>query len=202
MEVTVAVVYLDKTELACSACSVYVCFVVFSTGIVSLEIRPFLIAKDIIPVQNTTKQACTVPHNGQLQTQKLKTHLLGTQSSKVLPFKSTLGFTSTGQSPPFKQYIELNVHRNRKAYQGRNPFKPGAGLYIAMHATPTARNFFLANFYRAGPFTSIFSKTSLGFFLCWLCLTPVPVWVRRKLGHPAHFYRQLMQVPALSARGI
>ena len=64
MEVTVAVVYLDKTELACSACSVYVCFVVFSTGIVSLEIRPFLIAKDIIPVQNTTKQACTVPHNG------------------------------------------------------------------------------------------------------------------------------------------
>ena len=181
MEVTVAVVYLDKTELACSACSVYVCFVVFSTGIVSLEIRPFLIAKDIIPVQNTTKQACTVPHNGQLQTQKLKTHLLGAQSSKVLPFKSTLGFTSTGQSPPFK---------------------PGAGLYIAMHATPTARNFFLANFYRAGPFTSIFSKTSLGFFLCWLCLTPVPVWVRRKLGHPAHFYRQLMQVPALSARGI
>ena len=26
------------------------------------------------------------------------------------------------------------------------PYKPGVGQYTAMHATPTARNFFLANF--------------------------------------------------------
>ena len=36
------------------------------------------------------------------------------------------------------------------------PFKPGTGPYIVMHATPTARDFFLANFYPSGPLTGIF----------------------------------------------
>ena len=53
--------------------------------------------------------------NGELQTQKLKSHLMRTQSLKVLPFK------------------------------------PGVGQYIAMYATLTARDFFLANFYPSGP---------------------------------------------------
>ena len=44
--------------------------------------------------------------------------------------------------------------------------KPGVGQYIAKHATLTARDVFLANFYPSGPFTSIFSKTSAEFFLC------------------------------------
>ena len=43
---------------------------------------------------------------------------------------------------------------------------------MAIHATLTARNFFLAYFYPFGPFTYIFSKTSPDFFLCWLWLTP------------------------------
>ena len=60
--------------------------------------------------------------SGELRTQKLKSHLLRTQSLKVLPLKS------------------------------------GVGEYIAMHATLTARNFFLANFYPSGQFTYIFSK--------------------------------------------
>ena len=47
-----------------------------------------------------------------------------------------------------------------------------------MHAMPTARDFFRANFYPSGPFTFIFPKTSSKFFLCWLWLTPVPVWTR------------------------
>ena len=53
--------------------------------------------------------------------------------------------------------------------------KPGVGQYIAMHATLTARDFFLANFFPSGPFTCIFSKTSPEFFLCelWLMLVPV-----------------------------
>ena len=34
--------------------------------------------------------------------------------------------------------------------------KPGVGQYIAKHATLTARDVFLANFYPSGPFTSIF----------------------------------------------
>ena len=66
----------------------------------------------------------------ELQEQKLESHLMRTQSLKVLPFK------------------------------------PGVGQHIAMHATLTARDFFLANFY---PLCSIhlhFFQTSPKFFLC------------------------------------
>ena len=42
------------------------------------------------------------------------------------------------------------------------PLKPGVGQYIAIHATLTARDFFLANFYPSSPFIYIFSKVSCG----------------------------------------
>ena len=58
---------------------------------------------------------------GELQMQKLKSHLLRTQSLNVLTLKSAVG------------------------------------QYIAVHATFTARDFFLAYFYPSGPFTCIFS---------------------------------------------
>ena len=38
------------------------------------------------------------------------------------------------------------------------PLKPGVGQYIVIHATLTARDFFLANFYPSGPFTCILKK--------------------------------------------
>ena len=57
--------------------------------------------------------------------------------------------------------------------------KPGVGQYIAIHATRTARDFFLAYFYPSGPFTCIFSNTSPDFFLCWMWLTLVRVQARR-----------------------
>ena len=38
------------------------------------------------------------------------------------------------------------------------PLKPGVVQYIAIHATLTARDFFLAYFYPSGPFTCIFTK--------------------------------------------
>ena len=38
------------------------------------------------------------------------------------------------------------------------PLKPGVGQCIAIHATFTARDFFLAYFYTSGPFTCIFSQ--------------------------------------------
>ena len=63
-----------------------------------------------------------------LRTQKLKSHLLRTQSLKVLP---------------------LNF---------------AVGQYIAIHATLTARDFFLAYSYTSGPFTCIFSKNLARFF--------------------------------------
>ena len=95
--------------------------------------------------QLNTQTVCPAPgpHSGELRTHKLKSHLMRTQSLKVLPFK------------------------------------PGVGQYIAMHATLTARDFCLANFYPPGPFTCIVFKTAPEFFLCWLWLTPVAVWVSR-----------------------
>ena len=64
------------------------------------------------------------PRSGELRTQKLKSHLMRTQSLNVLPLK------------------------------------PGVGQYMAIHATLTARDFFLAYFYLSSPFTCIFSKMS------------------------------------------
>ena len=46
------------------------------------------------------------------------------------------------------------------------PLKPGVGQYIAIHATLTARDFFLADFYPSSLLSCIFSKTSPKFFLC------------------------------------
>ena len=72
---------------------------------------------------------------------------------------------------------KLKTHQLRALSSKVLPFKPGAGLYIAMRAMPTARDFFLANFYPSGPFTFILSKISPELFLCWLWL--VPVWACR-----------------------
>ena len=54
-----------------------------------------------------THGSCIGPRSGELRTQKLKSHLVRTQSLNVLPLK------------------------------------PGVGQYIAIHATLTARDFFL-----------------------------------------------------------
>ena len=90
------------------------------------------------------------PRSGELWTQKLKSHLVRTQSLNVLPLK------------------------------------PGVGQYIAIHATLTARDFFLSYFYTSGPFTCIFSKTSPDFSLCWLWLTHGScVGLQNKIGHLA-----------------
>ena len=82
------------------------------------------------------------------------------------------------------------------------PFKPGAGLQIAMHATPAAKNVFLANFYPSGPFTCIFPKPLQIFPVLAVANTGSCVGSHNKIGHPAHRYRQVMQVPVLRARGI
>ena len=71
--------------------------------------------------------------SGELRMQKLKSHLVRTQSLNVLPLK------------------------------------PGVGQYIAIHATLTAREFFLAYFHPSSPFTCIFSKTSPNFFPVLAC---------------------------------
>ena len=62
------------------------------------------------------------------------------------------------------------------------PLRSGVGQYVAIHATLTARNFFLAYFYPSNPFTCVFvfvfffpKKISPDFFLRWLWLTPFRV---------------------------
>ena len=90
------------------------------------------------------------PRSRELRTQKLKSHLVRTQSLHVLPLK------------------------------------PGVGQYIAIHATLTARDFFLAYFYTSDPITCIFSKASPEFSLCWLWLAHGScVGSQNKMGHPA-----------------
>ena len=51
-----------------------------------------------------------------------------------------------------------------------SPLKPGEGQYIAIHATLTARDVFLAYFYSSGIRLHFFLNLSL-FILCWLWLT-------------------------------
>ena len=88
--------------------------------------------------------------SGELRTQKLKSHLVRTQSVNGLPLKL------------------------------------GVGQYIAMHATLTARYFFLAYFYPSGPFTCILFQNLSQFFLCWVWLTHGScVGPQNKIGHPA-----------------
>ena len=62
----------------------------------------------------------------------------------------------------------------------------GVGQYIAMHATRTARDFFLANFYPSGPFTRIFSQNvSRVFPVLAVANTGFCVGPQNKIGHPA-----------------
>ena len=89
------------------------------------------------------------PHSGELRTQKLKSHLVRTQSLNVLPLK------------------------------------PEVGMYIAIHATLTARISFL-------PISTLLAHSPAFFpnlsqlFLCWQWLTHGScVGPQNKLGHPA-----------------
>ena len=48
-----------------------------------------------------------------------------------------------------------------------------------------------------------FSQNLSRVFLVLVVVKPVPAWARKiKISHRAHHYRQLMQIPVLSARGI
>ena len=81
---------------------------------------------------------------------------------------------------------KLKSHLARTQSLNVLPLKPRVGQYIAIHATLTARDFFLAYFYTSCPFTCIFSKTSPNFSPCWLWLTHGScVGSQNKIGHPA-----------------
>ena len=81
---------------------------------------------------------------------------------------------------------EIKSHLMRTQSLNILPLKPGVGQYIAIHATLTARDFFLAYFYTSGPFNCFFFQNLSRFLLCWLWLTHGScVGPQNKLGHPA-----------------
>ena len=66
------------------------------------------------------------------------------------------------------------------------PLKPEVGQYIAMHATLTTRDFFLANFYPSSPFTCIFFQNlSQVFLVLAVANTGSCVGPQNKIGHLA-----------------
>ena len=59
---------------------------------------------------------------------------------------------------------EIKVPSGENTELKRSPFKAWSrSIYLDIHATLTARDFFLAYFYPYGPFTCILSKTSPNF---------------------------------------
>ena len=70
---------------------------------------------------------------------------------------------------------EIKVPSVENTELKRSPLNPGVGQYIAIHATLTARDFFLTYFYPSGPCTCIVFQNLSRFFLCSLWLTLVPV---------------------------
>ena len=118
-----------------------------------------------------------------LNTVRFVTFYLGCHQHVIIAFNSIMNQTD-GFNQGCSRSWELRTQKlktNLLRSQSLNVFhlKPGVPPYISIHATLTARDFFLANVYPSGPFTCIFSKTSPEFFQCWLWLTPVPLWVRR-----------------------
>ena len=53
---------------------------------------------------------------------------------------------------------EIKVPSGENTELKRSPLKPGVSQYIVIHATLTARDFFVAYFYPSGPFTCILPK--------------------------------------------
>ena len=127
-------------------------------------------------------------------------HRLLSQRAQQL---SAVPFVLRGKHDPQwgARYTESKPHMLRTQGLKVLRLKPAVGRYIATHATITARDFFLANFYPSGPFTCIFPKPFTSFFSFLFfsvlavantgsCLGP-----HGKICHPVRRYRQLMPVP-------
>ena len=113
---------------------------------VSWTMARVTVANIVLP----TPTLCLISRSEELRTQKLKSHLMRTQSLNVLPLK------------------------------------PGVGHYIAIYATLTAKDFFLAYFYPSGPFTCFFFQNLSRFFpVLAVADTGSCVGLQNKIGQPA-----------------
>ena len=86
-----------------------------------------------------------------------------------MAYTTTIFFQTLANSrvtrPPTQEAERLPVLREEAEEAVVLPLKPGVGQYVAMHATLTARDFFLANFYLSVHSPAFFQK-SPEFFLC------------------------------------
>ena len=73
---------------------------------------------------------------------------------------------------------ELRTHSSKVL-----PLKPGVGQYIAMHATLTVRDFFLANFYPSVHSPAFFQTLSQVFHVLAAANTGSCVGPQNKIGH-------------------
>ena len=81
---------------------------------------------------------------------------------------------------------KLKSHLARTQSLNVLPLKPGVGQYIAIHATLTARDFFLAYFYPSGPFTCIFFQNLSQYFpVLAVADTGSCIGLQNKIGYPA-----------------
>ena len=90
---------------------------------------------------------------------------------------------------------KLNSHLVRTQSLNVLPFTPGVGQYIAIHATLTARDFFLAYFYPSSPFTCIFSAADAEIKVpsgenTELKRSPFKAWSRLAYSHTCYAYCQ------------
>ena len=99
------------------------------------------------------------------------------------------------ENPKLKDWFKQNCYKVL-------PLKPGAGPYLAMHATPTARDFFLSKFYPSVHSSLFFPKPPQILPVLAVANNGSCMGLQSKRGHPAYRYRHVMQVPVLSARGI
>ena len=96
-----------------------------------------------------------------------------------------IGIVSGGTPQWGAADAEIKVSSGENTELKRFPLKPGVGQYIAIHATLTARNFFLAYFYPSGPFTCIFFQNLSQFFpVLAVANTGSCVGPQNKIGHP------------------
>ena len=82
--------------------------------------------------------------------------------------------------------------------------KPGVGQNIAMHVSPTAKDFFLeliCTFLVHSP-SFFFQNLSQGVAVLAVANAGFCMGLQYETGHPAYHHRRLMQVPMFSVRGM
>ena len=101
---------------------------------------------------------------GVLNTVEIVLYTVG-NSQRSYPLMTLCEFCElTLDRPRIGELQKLKSHLVRTQSLNVLPLKPGIGQYIAIHATLTARDFFLAYFYTSGPFTCIFFQNLSRFF--------------------------------------